>query len=110
MTPGTEDSSPPPSYSQAMQQSTHYGRPMHATSHLVTTDETGQSSQGSSPGRNRPAASSSGGDEKHSGGADQMQVSPLEMIDRSAEEALQIQAGRVITDLLFPLMCERGFC
>lgn len=68
---------------------------MHATTHHVTNDETGESSQGSSPGRNSPGARSRVGDEKHSGGADHLHLSHLEMIDRSAEEALQIQAGRV---------------
>lgn len=101
-TSATQDTSPPPAYDQAMQQSTKPGRPAHASRAVDTTGETGQGSRASSPSGS-PSRKSQVGTEVRSGapdgmdvaGGDQLHSSHLEAIGKSAEEALQIQVGRV---------------
>lgn len=97
-TPSIQDTSPPPSYDQAMQQSTKYGRPAHAISRAtVTVDESEQSSHGSSPSKSPSGKGQVGTGSKSEavsmspGGGVQLHHSHLEAIDRSAEEALEIQ-------------------
>ena len=98
-TPSTQDPVPPPSYNQAVQQSTKHGKPAHGISHaVVTIDETEQASRGSSPSgspsgkrQDRTGSTSEAAARMSSAGGVQLHGSHLEAIDRSAEEALQIQ-------------------
>ena len=98
-TPSIQDTSPPPSYDQAMQQFTQYGGPAHVMSRAtVTVDEPEQSSHGSSPSSS-PSSKGQVGTGLRSEAVSMspargVQLHHLEAIDRSAEEALQIQVGR----------------
>ena len=95
-TPSIQDTSPPPSYDQAMQQFTKYGRPAHDISRAtVTVDESEQSSHGSSPSGSPSGKGQVGTGSRSEAvsprGRVQLHHNHLEAMDRSAEEALQIQ-------------------
>ena len=102
-----------------MQQSTKHGRLDGVINRpAVTTDEAGQSSQGSSPSgspsgksplgtglRSQVAAAGTTLAEGH-----QLEGSHLEAIDRNAEEALQIQVGAMRSQICLQCMSATVCC
>ena len=100
--PDTPDAPPPPSYDQAMQQVPEHATLPQATPHAASF-ATAHAPQGSSP-RSKSPSGKAGTD---TAAGSQLPGGISEAIDRSAEEALQIQASAAAVAGPIPLSLLR---